>query len=127
MLACASGERFAVDAALSEHGCDAPQLADPHRRFVNGIRGLFAGEAMPGPGGLQGLARAFPQAVPRPSAGPLFRRSRGVAARAASLLSAPAERGRMRPCLTAAFRPTLDVAELLGYAAAPRTTIRELM
>ena len=62
MLACTSGEKFAASAPLSDHGCDAPQLADPHRRFVNGIRGLFAGEAaLPQPGGLQGLARAFPK------------------------------------------------------------------
>jgi triacylglycerol lipase len=61
MLTCASGEKFAAGAALSDHGCDAPQLADPHRRLVNGIRGLFAGEALPGPGGLQGLAKAFPK------------------------------------------------------------------
>jgi hypothetical protein len=62
MLACASGERFAAGAPLSDHGCDAPQLADPHRRLVNGIRGLFAGEAAsPQPGGLQGLAKAFPK------------------------------------------------------------------
>jgi triacylglycerol lipase len=60
MLACASGEKFAASAPLTDHGSDAPQLAD--HRLVNGIRSIFAGEvALPEPGGLQGLAKAFPK------------------------------------------------------------------
>jgi triacylglycerol lipase len=62
MLACASGAKFAEGSPLSDRGSDAPQVTDPHRRFVNGIKGLFAGEAsLPEPGGLQGLAKAFPK------------------------------------------------------------------